>query len=76
LTITGCFINAYIMLPLYSEFMPIESIIAQGAAIWPAIDSTFMFVLLCVAPFNFLKGILNALVAFILYKRISHLIKK
>ena len=75
MVILGCFINAFIMLPLYSTLMPIEAIIAQAAAIWPVIDNTFKFVLLCVAPFNIIKVIILTFVTMLLYKRLSPLLK-
>lgn len=75
MVILGCFINAYVMLPLYSNFMPLDAIIAQAAAIWPVIDNTFKFVLLCVAPFNLVKVILVSLVTMLLYKRLSPILK-
>ncbi len=75
MVVLGCFINAFVMLPLYSKLMPIEAILAQAAAIWPVIDSTFLFVLLCVAPFNLVKAILVITVTFFLYKRLSPILK-
>lgn len=73
--VLGCFINAYVMLPLYSAFMPIEQIIGMGTAIWPAIDSTLDFVLLCVAPFNLVKVVLVSVITMLLYKRLSPILK-
>ncbi|MBQ4518213.1 MAG: ECF transporter S component [Clostridia bacterium] len=75
MVVLGCFINAYIMIPLYSKMMPLEAIIAQAAAIWPVIKDTFGFVLLCVAPFNLVKAILVCTVTLLLYKRLSPLLK-
>lgn len=77
MVVLGCFINAYVMLPLYSKLIPIpiEAIIGMGTAIWPAIDSIFKFVLLCVAPFNLIKVILVSAVTMLLYKRLSPLLK-
>lgn len=75
MVVLGCFINAFVMLPLYSKLMPIDAIIAQAAAIWPVIDNTFKFVLLCVAPFNLIKVIILTFVAMLLYKRLSPLLK-
>ncbi len=75
MVVLGCFINAYVMLPLYSNFMPLEAILAQAAAIWPVIDNTFKFVLLCVAPFNLVKVILVSAITMLLYKRLSPLLK-
>ena len=75
MVVLGCFINAYVMIPLYSKLMPIEAILAQAAAIWPVIDNTFSFVLLCVAPFNLIKAILVTVLTMFLYKRLSPLLK-
>ncbi len=75
MVILGCFTNAYVMLPLYSQFMPLDAILAQAAAIWPVIDSTLTFVLLCVVPFNIIKSILVIAVTMLLYKRLSPILK-
>ncbi|MBQ2696367.1 MAG: ECF transporter S component [Clostridia bacterium] len=75
MVILGCFSNAFVMIPLYSKMMPLEAIIAQAAAIWPVIDNTFKFVLLCVAPFNIVKAILVIAVTMLLYKRLSPILK-
>ncbi len=75
MVILGCFINAYVMIPLYSKLMPIEAILAQAAAIWPVIDNTLTFVLLCVAPFNLIKAVLVSILTMFLYKRLSPLLK-
>ena len=72
----GIFTNAFIMIPLYSKFMPLEAILAQAAAIWPVVDSVFDFVLLCVVPFNIVKAILVSVITMALYKRLSPLLKK
>ena len=73
----GCFINAYLLLPAYSAGLgiPMETLVGMGTAINPAIDSVMTFVLLCVAPFNLLKGIVVSILTMLLYKRVSILIK-
>ncbi len=76
MVVLGCFINAFVMLPLYSQIIiPMEQIIAMAASIWPAIDTVFEFVLLCVAPFNLIKAALVTLVTMVLYKRLSPILK-
>jgi riboflavin transporter FmnP len=55
--------------------MPIDALIAMGTAVNPAINSLLTFVMLAVAPFNLLKGVLVSLITFLLYKRISRLVK-
>ena len=76
MVILGVFTNAFIMLPLYSKMMPLETILGMAAAIWPAVDSVFDFVLLCVVPFNIVKAILVSVITVALYKRLSPLLKK
>ena len=71
MAIVGAVINALVMLPFYSNFMPLDTIIAAGAAINPAISNVWTFAWLCVAPFNMVKGVATALVTALVYKRIS-----
>lgn len=78
MAIAGCFINAYLLLPAYSNGLgiPMEALVGMGTAINPAIDDIFTFVLFAVGPFNLLKGIVVSVLTFILYKRVSVLIKE
>ena len=62
------------MLPFYSNFMPMETILAAGAAINPAVGSVWTFALFCVGPFNLVKGIVVSVVTSLVYKRVSVLI--
>lgn len=77
LIITGCFLNAYVLLPAYGKAfgMEIEKLVAMGAAVNPAINSVFTFVLLAVAPFNLLKGIAVSVITLALYKYVSPVLK-
>ena len=77
MTIAGCFINAYIMLPTYAAAfqMPIEALVAMGTAINPNITNLFTFVVLAVAPFNLLKGVLVSVIVFLIYKKIRPVFK-
>ena len=52
-----------------------DALIAMGTAVNPHVNSLLTFALLCVAPFNLLKGIVVSIVTMLLYKRISSLIK-
>lgn len=74
MALVGAVLNALIMLPFYSNFMPLDSIIAAGAAINPAISNVWTFVFLAVAPFNLLKGFIVSLVTALIYKRVSIII--
>lgn len=77
MTIAGCFINAYVMLPTYAAAfqMPIDALVAMGTAINANITDLFTFVILAVAPFNLLKGVLVSLIVFLIYKKIRPVFK-
>lgn len=66
--------NALVMIPFYSKFMPLENILAAGAAINPAIGNVWTFAAFCVGPFNLVKGVVVSLITALVYKRISVMI--
>ncbi len=74
LAIAGGLVNYFIMLPMYSKFMPLDEIIAAGAAITKIIKDKFTFVLFAVVPFNLLKGAFCSVISILLYKRVSKLL--
>ena len=74
MTVLGGVGNALVMLPFYSKFMPMDTIIGMGAKIVPAVNSVWTFCLFCVGPFNLFKGLVLSLITFLLYKRVSPLI--
>ena len=74
MTVAGVVINAVVMLPFYSNVMPLETIIAAGSAINPAVSNIWTFAIICVGPFNLVKGIVVSFVTQLVYKRISNLI--
>ena len=74
MTAVGIVGNALVMLPFYSNFMPLETILAAGAAIHPAVGSVWTFVLICVGPFNVVKGLIVSLITVLVYKRVSVII--
>lgn len=76
MAVVGVFLNAYVMIPMYSAFMPIEQIVEAGKAIIPWVNNTFTFCLFCVLPFNLIKGILVSVIVAIIYKPLSRLIHK
>lgn len=73
----GCLSNAFVIFPMYSAVMgiPMEQFVAMGTAINPAVDNLFTFIILCMAPFNLMKGIVISLITFLLYKRLRVLLK-
>lgn len=78
MTVAGCLINAFVLLPTYSAAMglPMEQLVAMGTAVNPAITNLATFAILAVAPFNILKGILVSVITLLLYKHISPILKE
>lgn len=76
MAVAAIFLNAYLLLPAYAAAfkMPMDAFIQMGAAINPYIDGLLSFVILAVAPFNIVKGILVSVLVFFLYKPLSRLI--
>ncbi|MBR2715202.1 MAG: ECF transporter S component, partial [Ruminococcus sp.] len=76
MAILGVFINAYVMIPIYSNFMPLEQIIQMGKDIVPFITNTLTFCVFCVAPFNLIKGAIVSIITTFIYKPLSRIINK
>ncbi len=76
--IVGCILNALVLLPVYAKVygMPIESLIAMGTKVNAGIKDVFTFVALAVLPFNLIKGAVTSLVAMLIYKPLSPLLKR
>ena len=68
-------INYYITYPIYSRFMPIDVIVGMYEKIYSGVDGLFSCLLIFNVPFTFMKGVLCAAITFVIYKRISKLIK-
>lgn len=77
MTILGCFVNAYILLPTYAAAfkMPIDGLVEMGTAVNANINSLFTFVMFAVVPFNLLKGVLDSIIVMAVYKKISPILK-
>ncbi len=73
MTLVGCFLNAFILLPAYAKAfgMPIDALVGMGKAVNSQIKGLSTFVIFAVAPFNLLKGTLVSLIVFLIYKKIS-----
>lgn len=68
--------NYYLLIPVYSKFMPIEQIIEMCKAVNPAMNSVLMYVLLGAVPFTALKFFVDCVIIFLLYKRLSPVLHK
>ena len=70
-------LNYYLVYPVYTNFMPLESIVSAYEAILgnvakvPTSNSLFNCLLIFNMPFTLIKGLLNMLVCFFIYKPLS-----
>ena len=78
MTVFGSAFNAVYLLPKFAALygMPMEAIIGMGTKINPSITSVSTLVLFAVVPFNLLKGGVDSLLTFLLYKRISPILHR
>lgn len=67
-------LNYFISYPMYMKFLPLEQIIGMYQAIFPGVNGLFQCLLIFNVPFTFLKGLLDTILTFLVYKRISPLI--
>ena len=76
LAVLGAFLNYYILIPVYSKFLPIDAIIEMGKSINPKITDLKMLIVWAVVPFNLFKGAVDSVIVLIFYKRLAFLLKK
>ncbi len=76
MTVTGALANKFMLIPFYSNVMPIDAIISTCAKVNPLIGNINTYVLFGAVPFNLIKGIILSAVTWILYKRVSAVIHK
>ena len=76
MTVFGYFSNVYVMIPTYSKALkiPLEALVGMGTKIHKSVDSVSSMVLLCVVPFNLIKGIVVGSVTFLLYKKVRRML--
>lgn len=67
--------NYFIVYPVYEAFMPMDTIIAMYQAILPSADNLLKCLVIFNMPFTFVKGLINVIITFLIYKHISPIIK-
>lgn len=67
--------NLFIVYPVYYQFMPEETILAAYQTILPGMKSVAQSLLVFNVPFTFVKGILDVVITFAVYKKISPILK-
>lgn len=75
MAVVSIFSNYYIMYPIYTAFMPMETILGMYQAIAPGVRTLWDALLWFNLPFTFFKGMCSVAIAFLIYKHISPLLK-
>lgn len=69
-------VNLYLVYPLYIKLMmPEEAILGAYQAILPSVTSLSSAILIFNVPFTFVKGLLNVIITFIIYHKLSPVLK-
>lgn len=69
------FVNYYITYPVYTLFMPMETILGMYRAINPNVKTLWDALVWFNMPFTFFKGLCSVAIAFLIYKPLSPLLK-
>lgn len=72
----GALANYFVLIPFYTNFMPIEAIVGMGTAVNASINSIETLVLFGIVPFNLFKGVVLSALTLVLYKHISPILSK
>ncbi len=75
MAIIGLFTNYFLVYPIYENFMPMEAILGMYKAIYPGVKNLFHALVVFNVPFTFFKGMANTAITFLIYKKISPIIK-
>ena len=69
--------NYFVVYPFYIRFygMPEEAIVSMYSAILPGTDSLVKALVIFNIPFTFIKGMIDALICFACYKKLSPILK-
>lgn len=67
--------NYFIVYPVYYNFMPEETILAAYQAILPSMKSILQSLVVFNLPFTFIKGMIDVLLTFLVYKKLSPILK-
>ena len=74
--VISIFINYSLVYPVYAKLlMPMDVILGMYQAINPKVSNLWQALCFFNAPFTFVKGLISVAITFLIYKRISPLIK-
>lgn len=67
--------NYFIVYPVYTAFMPMDTILAMYQAIRPSISTLLEALIIFNAPFTFCKELISVIITMIIYKPLSPILK-
>lgn len=67
--------NYFIVYPVYTAFLPMDTILAMYQEILPSADTLLKCLVIFNMPFTFAKGMLSVIITLLIYKHISPIIK-
>ena len=67
--------NYFIVYPVYTAFLPMDTILAMYQEILPSADTLLKCLVIFNMPFTFVKGMLSVVITLLIYKHISPIIK-
>ena len=67
-------LNYFVSYPVYTKFLPLDAIIEMYQAIVPGVNGLLQCLLIFNLPFTLLKGLVDTLLVFLIYKHLSPLL--
>ena len=75
MAVMSIFSNYYFVYPVYTNFMPMEAIIAAYSAINPKVTNLGQALIMFNMPFTFMKGMISLAISMLIYKPLSPILK-
>ena len=75
MAVMSIFSNYYFVYPVYTNFMPMDAIIAAYSAINPKVTNLWQALIMFNMPFTFMKGMISLAISMLIYKPLSPILK-
>lgn len=69
-------VNYYVVYPIYEKFMSLDKIIAAYQIVLPRVKTLWECLLIFNVPFTLIKGLIDVLITFLIYKKLSPILHK
>ena len=68
--------NYYFVYPIYAKMLiPMDAIVGMYTTLLPFVDNLFEALVIFNLPFNLVKGLIDASICFVIYKKLSPILK-